>query len=165
MNQSTFRVLFVCLGNICRSPLAEAIFKKKIKEKNLEHLIHADSCGTGNYHIGEQPDHRTISVAQKHGVQIYHHCRQLNQNDFQEFDLILAMDENNRKSIIAKGGDSTKSKIWLMREFDPILGDEVPDPYHGQEKEFQEVYEILDRSIEHLIQYLLDKKMLPNQNL
>ena len=150
-----YRVLFVCLGNICRSPLAEAIFQKKINDQQLNHLFTCDSCGTGNYHIGEQPDPRTIAVAQKHQVPINHRCRQLQSSDFQTFDRILAMDESNRRNIVWKGGDSSKEKVWLMRNFDPNGGEEVPDPYHGGEKDFEEVYQILDRSIDALIRELL----------
>jgi protein-tyrosine-phosphatase len=87
------KVLFVCLGNICRSPLAEAIFKDKLKKKGLERFFEVDSCGTSNYHIGDQPDSRTIANARKNGIAIDHCGRQFTANDFGDFDYILAMDK------------------------------------------------------------------------
>lgn len=152
MATKKFNVLFVCLGNICRSPLAEAIFAKKIYDLNLLKHIRTDSCGTGNYHIGEQPDPRTIDVAGKHGIPINHQCRQLSESDGKEFDMIIGMDESNRNNIIWKLGESIKPKLWKMRAFDPQGGENVPDPYHGTEKDFESVYQILDRSIDQLIE-------------
>jgi protein-tyrosine phosphatase len=145
-------VLFVCLGNICRSPLAEAIFKYKINEKSLADKFLADSCGTSNYEIGEPPDPRTIKSAQKNGIAIQHTARQISQVDVGKFDLILAMDQHNLDEIMRLPNAALcKQKIMLMREFDPLgLGD-VPDPYYGGEKNFQEVFEMLDRSIENFI--------------
>lgn len=160
MKKSPIKVLFVCLGNICRSPLAEAIFLKRIEELGLAAQITADSCGTGNYHIGQNPDPRTLQSAKAHGIPVNHKCRQLHENDFSEFDMILAMDESNKKNILWKGGEAYKEKVWMMRAFDPEGGEEVPDPYHGREKEFEEVYQILNRSVTGLIGYL--KKELLN---
>ncbi|HEX5171153.1 MAG TPA: low molecular weight protein-tyrosine-phosphatase [Cyclobacteriaceae bacterium] len=150
------KVLFVCLGNICRSPLAEAIFKHKIKEKKLELSYEADSCGTSNYHIGDGPDHRTIKNAHKNGVRIDHHARQLTDRDLETFDFILAMDRSNYNNIfrLARAMEYNH-KVLMMRQFDAEDEDaEVPDPYYGGERGFQEVFDILDRSIEGFITYL-----------
>ena|SRR6187551_1815815 len=147
------KIVFVCLGNICRSPLAEAIFKQKIKSKNLDLYLEADSCGTANYHVGDSPDPRTIANALKNGVTIQHVGRQLSEDDLEYFDIILAMDQSNYQNILRLSNSGMyRSKIKLMREYDSIgKGNDVPDPYYGGEKNFQEVFEILDRSLEHFI--------------
>jgi protein-tyrosine phosphatase len=149
------RVLFVCLGNICRSPLAEAIFKHKVKERGLDRWIQADSCGTSNYHIGDTPDPRTIANASKNGIIIDHCGRQLTEQDLGDFDYILAMDNSNYNNILKLPGSSQYAhKVKLMREFDPSGKGEVPDPYYGGEKGFQEVFDILDRTMEKFLQHL-----------
>jgi protein-tyrosine phosphatase len=146
------KILFVCLGNICRSPQAEAIFNHKISEKGLVHLYQSDSCGTSNYHIGCSPDHRTKQNSQKNGVPINHAARQLADRDLQNFDLILAMDKSNYHNILRlSSAPAHQHKIKLLRDFDPHAKGDVPDPYYGDEQDFQEVFAILDRSIENLI--------------
>lgn len=155
MESRKVRVLFVCLGNICRSPLAEAIFKHKIHKKGWGNIVEADSCGTSNYHIGEGPDERTLVNALKNGVSIHHKGRQLTSEDLVNYDFILAMDISNYKNIVKLDTTNQHShKVKLMRSFDPQPGDEVPDPYYGGERGFQEVFEILDRSTEGLIEFL-----------
>ena len=152
------KVLFVCLGNICRSPLAEAIFLHKIKEKGLGNDFEASSCGTSNYNIGDPPDPRTIRNASKKGIEIQHVCRQLSYSDLENFDLILPMDKSNYDHILnLKNASLYADKISLMREFDPLGKGDVPDPYSGSERDFQEVFEILDRSIDGLIEFLQRK--------
>jgi protein-tyrosine phosphatase len=132
--------------------LAEAIFLHKVKARGLGNVYYAESCGTANYHIGDQPDHRTIRNAIKNGVSIDHVGRQLCREDFEKFDEIFVMDRSNYNNALRLAGVH-KSKLKMMRSFDPNGKDEeVPDPYYGEERDFQNVFEILERSIE---QYLL----------
>lgn len=151
------KVLFVCLGNICRSPLAEAIFNHKLKAQNLIGEFSSDSCGTSDYHIGELPDERTIKCARRNDIPIDHRGRQIHRVDIREFEYIIAMDNSNKFSIqkqIEQQGLKNKN-IFLIREFQisPDLID-VPDPYYGNEEDFDLVYNILDDSIESLLEHL-----------
>jgi protein-tyrosine phosphatase len=149
------KVLFVCLGNICRSPLAEAVFKHKVKERGLENYIEADSCGTANYHVGDCPDVRTIANAKKNGIRIDHLGRQLKPSDLVYYDFILAMDEKNHSNILRlENAHDHKHKISLMRHFDPIDKGDVPDPYYGKEEDFQKVYDILNRTMDNFIKQI-----------
>jgi protein-tyrosine phosphatase len=147
------KILFVCLGNICRSPLAEAIFIHRIAQIGKGDLFEADSCGTSNYHIGSQPDSRTIANARSNGVRINHKARQFSITDFDSFDLILVMDKSNLRNIqsISNKPEHLK-KVGLLRSYDENKkAMEVPDPYYGNESDFQEVFNILNFSIENLI--------------
>ena len=146
------KVVFVCLGNICRSTLGEAIFNERVRQRGLQDTFESDSCGTANYHVGGWPDDRTIKCAKKNGILINHFGRQLKREDLDKFDLILAMDGSNFQNILRLSTDSNRSKVKMMRDFDPQGKGDVPDPYYGTDKDFDEVFEILDRSIEVLIQ-------------
>lgn len=152
------QILFVCLGNICRSPLAEAIFKRQIAERGLENKYSADSCGTSNFHIGDRPDPRTIRNARQHEVEINHIGRQISVHDFSDFDLILAMDHSNFQYASDLSGkvSQPKAELKLIRSFDPdAFGlQDVPDPWYGSEQGFEEVFQMLWRSCEELINQL-----------
>jgi len=154
------KVLFVCLGNICRSPLAEGIFRQMTKSRGLENEILCDSCGTSNYHIGSEPDERTRANANVNGVKLYHKARQFKASDFEEFDYIMPMDASNFRNItVFPQAKTTKATLQLMREYDPEgKGLDVPDPYYGGEQGFQEVFDILNRSCASLLDQILQRQ-------
>lgn len=156
------KVLFVCLGNICRSPLAEALFNDKVIKRGLADQIEMESCGTANYHIGDWPDERTMANALANGISIDHRGRQLKQQDLEYYDFILTMDSSNYVNVLRMhDSEKHKHKVSLMRTFDsqPDDGD-VPDPYYGGERGFQQVFEILDRSTENFLTHLEQKHLV-----
>lgn len=153
-------VEFVCLGNICRSPLAEAIFQNKINQLQLQKAIQCDSSGTGAYHIGANPDPRSIKIAHEHHVPIAHKGRQFGKEDGKRSTYILAMDANNYRNIIHALAYKHEG-LFLMRDFDPkAKGADVPDPYYGGEDGFKNVYEMLDRSIDGFLAFIIKKHHL-----
>ena len=134
----------VCLGNICRSPLAEGILQSKVNPESIS----VDSAGTGGWHVGNKPDPRSIAVAQKYGLNINsQRCRKFSVNDFDEFDIIYVMDNSNYDDVTAKSRDSkdlSKVKLLLSEiETDKI---EVPDPYYDSENGFEKVYHMIDKA-------------------
>lgn len=138
------KVLFVCLGNICRSPLAEGIALHLIKMHNLNVIV--DSAGTSDYHIGEAPDKRTISNASKHGVDLsFLRARQFSENDFNLFDKIFVMDKNNLKNVLSLAkNEAHRNKVELFLSVNSLITiSEVPDPYYGDELKFEEVYQLI----------------------
>jgi protein-tyrosine phosphatase len=145
-------ILMVCLGNICRSPLAEGILESKVDPE----AVYVDSAGTGGYHIGNPPDSRSIAVAQKYGLNIEkQRCRKFRPSDFQKFDVIYAMDRSNYDNIIAlaqSGTDTEKVKL-LLKEVD-LPEKEVPDPYYDEEDGFEYVYRLIDQACEAIAKKL-----------
>ena len=151
------RVVFVCLGNICRSPLAEAIFNQLIQERKLEEKISCDSAGTGDWHVGELPDPRTRGVARQYQVPLDHRGRQFSPADFATYDYIIAMDQNNRDNIQQQipEAETASYQLLLMREFDEVPGKlDVPDPYWGGEQGFDDMYHLLRRCCINLLDYV-----------
>lgn len=147
------RVLFFCLGNICRSPLAEGLFKKYLHQEGLSELIEVDSAGTSRYNLGERPDPRTLKNARLHGVELNHRARVLIEKDGEDFDLIIGMDEQNIKAAIQTLPASAHGKLKLLRDFDPEGSGIVPDPWYGNEDGFEEVYQIVNRCMKPLVAY------------
>jgi protein-tyrosine phosphatase len=149
------KVLMVCLGNICRSPLAEGILRKKVAEAGFE--IEIDSAGTSNYHTGECPDARTLANARKHGVDLAMlKARQFSQADFDKFDHIFVMDSSNYADVISLArneADKKKVELILNRVY-PNSNMSVPDPYFGGEQGFENVYILLDKACEVIAETL-----------
>lgn len=157
------KVLFVCLGNICRSPLAEAVFNKLIEEKGLENEIICDSAGTSDYHIGEPPDRRTLEVALQNKLHVDHQGRQFNVQDFADFDYIVAMDRSNLENIksLLHDRQGDEGKVFLMREFDEHAEEpDVPDPYWSGQEGFINVHRILFRSCKNLLDHIVSEHHL-----
>ena len=154
------KILFVCLGNICRSPAAEGIFNQKIKERDLENLFLVDSAGTGSWHVGNLPDQRMRTAALNRGIELTSRARQIEENDLYEFDHILVMDKDNLnavKSLIKDDMHTMNSKIKLILSYSKKSQlDEVPDPYYGGQNGFEKVLDLLNDAIEELIDSLID---------
>jgi len=147
------RVLFVCSGNICRSPLAEALFKSLATEAGLGSRVVVDSAGTHNYHEGDRADPRTRHVGRQHGLIVDSIARAVIDADFDRFDLIVAMDRGHRRELISRSGPGRKASIRMMREFDPEAEHEdVADPYYGGEEGFETMYEILKPACRGLLE-------------
>lgn len=151
------RVLFVCLGNICRSPLAEGLFMEKLKRGGLETKYIVDSAGTSNLHEGELADLRTRENARKNGIELLTRSRPFSKQDFVAFDLILTMDRSNYANVMKwePAFVNQVAQVKMMRDFDlRSPGADVPDPYFGGDQGFQNVFDILDQSTEELLKYL-----------
>lgn len=154
------KIVMVCLGNICRSPLAEGILRNKLNEKGLHH-IEVDSAGTSNYHTGEHPDKRSIANAKNHGLDISKlKARQFTITDFDKFDKIYAMDRSNFADIIALArNDNDKNKVDLiLNALHPEMNMSVPDPYFGGEQGFENVFALLESACEVIVNYLASNK-------
>lgn len=151
------KILMVCLGNICRSPLAEGILKDKI---DMDRIL-VDSAGTANYHIGKRPDHRSIAVAKKYGIDISgQRCRQLTTNDLEEFDHIYAMDRQNYANILALAKNrEEQQKVKLLLHHSTYTDQEVPDPYYGDGDGFEKVFHLIDSACETIATKLNQNKL------
>lgn len=150
-------ISFVCLGNICRSPLAQGVFQDLVNREKLDQNIFISSAGTGNWHIGNLPDERMRQTAQSKGIKLESRAQQFQSKDFNRFNLILAMDHSNliRLSEIAPSS-LPPDKLILFRSFDPESNDDqdVPDPYYGGAKGFEEVYSMVKRTCPPLLDYI-----------
>jgi protein-tyrosine phosphatase len=151
---SKVKVLFVCMGNICRSPTAEGVFADLVSRKNIDHLIEIDSAGTHAYHVGEEPDVRAQKTALKRGVDLSGlKARRAVPADFERFDYVLAMDRDNYQGLEAICPSGHEYKLHLFLSFAPNLEhDEVPDPYYGGPQGFERVLDMIEEASEGLLQ-------------
>jgi protein-tyrosine phosphatase len=150
-------VLFICLGNICRSPLAEGVFRQLVEESGHAHRFDVDSAGTSSYHTGDSPDERTVAVAARRGVNLDHAARQVTAGDLDRFAYIVVMDTNNLTKVrrLADGA-RPGTEVHLLRSFDPEAGSdlEVPDPYFGGVTGFEDVHDMVERACRGLLDHI-----------
>jgi protein-tyrosine phosphatase len=149
------RILFVCMGNICRSPTAEGVMRRLIEEAGLD--IEIESAGTGGWHAGEPPDERATVAARRRGVTLAGAARQVRPADFRRFDLIVALDRGNLRELLALAPDQEAAdKVRLLREFDPAAGGDldVPDPYYGGDRGFETVLDMVEAACRGLLDEL-----------
>jgi protein-tyrosine phosphatase len=142
------RILFVCLGNICRSPTAEGVMRRVVREEGLEDEIEIDSAGTGGWHVGAAPDARATEAAARRGTVLAGAARRFEPADFERFDLILAMDRENRRDLLAHApDDEARAKVRMFRSD----GLDVPDPYYGGDDGFEEVLDLVEAAARDLL--------------
>ena len=154
------RILMVCLGNICRSPMADGHLRKKVKDLNLD--VAVDSAGTSQFHIGEAPDYRMIATGAKFGTPIDElRARQFTVNDFDDFDLIYCMDSSNLKNVLSLArNEADRQKVLLiLNELEPNSNAAVPDPYYGSINDFEAVYHLLDKATDCIIEKIKNGKI------
>lgn len=146
------RVLFVCLGNICRSPTAEGIFRRKLEARGLVHRVAVDSCGIGPWHVGKAPDARAREAAARRGIDLSGlRARQLADADFQAFDYLLAMDHDNLAALRRQAPEPLEAHLGLFLEFAGLPDTAVPDPYYGGEEGFEAVLDLVERGADGLL--------------
>src|SRR3954469_16381051 len=154
--KQNMRILFVCMGNICRSPTAEGVMRTLLREQGLEDRIEIDSAGMGGWHVGEPPDARATDAASRRGVTLEGAARQVRSEDFETFDLLVAMDRENLSGLLAIAPDEeAAAKARLLREFDPASADagdlDVPDPYYGGDRGFEIVLDQVESACRGLL--------------
>jgi protein-tyrosine phosphatase len=156
------RVLFVCLGNICRSPMAEGIFRKLAEERGLDGRVEVDSAGTGSWHVGEPPDPRARHAAARHGVDISTlRGRQVTRTDFERFDYVVAMDRDNLHALQQLCPQALRGRLHRCTHFAGGPAD-VPDPYYGGPDGFEQVYHLIRRNAEALLDRIAGEKTEPS---
>ena len=150
-------ILFVCLGNICRSPLAEGVFQHLVEQRGLQDRYMVSSAGTRNWNVGDPPDYRMVATARRHGIKLMGRAQQIRMQDFDSFDLLLAMDRTNREDLQCMAQNEPRLvHVRLLRDFDPLSGSsaDIPDPYFGDAAGFESVYQIVERACVGLLSAL-----------
>jgi protein-tyrosine phosphatase len=152
------RILFVCMGNICRSPTAEGVMRSLLREQGLEDAVEVDSAGTGDWHVGAPPDARATAAARSRGIMLDGAARVVARRDFEDFDLILAADRRNLRALQAAAPRRARARIHLLREFDPTSEGapdlDVPDPYYGGDDGFEHVLDLVEAACRGLLDAL-----------
>lgn len=158
------RILFVCTGNICRSPLAEAIFAHYVRQDGLEARFAADSAGIDGWHVGESADPRTCGIGAKYGIDVPSVARQFESPDFERFDLILAMDAGHVRALRTRASAAHRAKVHLMRNYDAPEnhGRDVEDPYYGGPEGFEAMFQVLSVSCRNLLESLKAAEAAPS---
>jgi protein-tyrosine phosphatase len=157
---SPHRILFVCMGNICRSPVAEGVFLHRARERGVLDRFVVDSAGTGGWHAGELPDKRSIAIAAKHGITLPSRARQVTLDDFTRFDRLVVMDRTNHSDLLDRGAPKSKLEFLLSYHPEPAIlprGIEVPDPYYGGPEGFDVMYAMIDAACVEMLNALMRK--------
>ena len=156
MNQAEFKILFVCMGNICRSPTAEGVFRKKLSDQGLLHKVQIDSAGTHNYHPQSPPDARSQAHALKRGYDLSElRARAVRDRDFEEFDLLLTMDWDNRALLEERCPPEHQHKVRGFAEFlQTTQASVIPDPYYGGEQGFEQVLDLIEEASDGLLKFV-----------
>jgi protein-tyrosine phosphatase len=155
-NSNTVSVLFVCMGNICRSPTAEGVFRHHVNERGLGDRIAIDSAGTHAYHVGEPPDRRAFAAAERRGISLAElYARRVSDSDFESFDFIIAMDEDNLRRLVDQSPEEHRAKVQLFMSFASVDVTEVPDPYYGGSAGFEKVLDLIEEASRGLLETLV----------
>lgn len=150
------RILFVCMGNICRSPTAEGVFRARVAARGVEQHFEIDSAGTHAYHVGDPPDPRSIEAASRRGIDLTAiRARKVTAEDFERFDLVLAMDADNHERLLGIARDTHAGKVRLFLEYGASGRREVPDPYYGGANGFEDVLDLIEEAADGLLDELL----------